>query len=95
MATQVPQNPKNHLEEIICDVDLDYLGRPDFYIISDQLFKELLACDKIESRSEWNKIQIKFLEGHKFYTDFARKNRQPQKEKRIQELKASIKNNYF
>ena len=93
MATQIPQNPKDHLEEIICDVDLDYLGRSDFYIISDQLFKELLANDKIESRSEWNKIQIKFLEGHKFYTDFAKKNRQSQKEKRIMELKELIEKN--
>ncbi len=91
MATQIPQNPKNHLEEIICDVDLDYLGRPDFYVISDQLFNELSAYDKIENKLEWNKIQIKFLESHKFHTDFARKYRRPQKEKRIVELNGLIK----
>ena len=95
MATQIPQNPINHLEEIICDVDLDYLGRPDFYVISDQLFNELSAYDKIENKLEWNKIQIKFLESHKFHTDFARKYRRPQKEKRIVELKGLIKHNYF
>ena len=87
MATQVPQNPKNHLEEIICDVDLDYLGRSDFYAISEQLFKELVAYGNITSREEWNKTQIKFLETHKYQTVFARKNRQPQKELRILELK--------
>ena len=41
MATRIPQTPKNYLEKIICDVDLDYLGRNDFYPISDQLFKEV------------------------------------------------------
>ena len=91
MATQVPQNPKNHLEEIICDVDLDYLGRSDYYEISDLLYKELVAYNKIMSKHEWNKVQIKFLETHKFHTAFARKNRQPQKEKRIMELNELLK----
>src|SRR5271166_1081253 len=27
MATKIPQTPNNKLEEIICDSDLDYLGR--------------------------------------------------------------------
>ena len=36
-ATKVPQNPKNKLEKIICDADLDYLGRVDFLEISDSL----------------------------------------------------------
>ena len=90
LATEVPQNPKNHMEEIICDVDLDYLGRSDFYEISEQLFKELVAYNNIGSKREWNKTQIKFLENHKFHTDFAKKNRQPQKEKRIMELKELV-----
>ena len=90
MATEIPQNPKNHLEEIICDVDLDYLGRSDFYVISDQLFLELSIYSNIGSKQEWNKIQIKFLEDHKFHTDFAIKNRRPQKKKRILELKELI-----
>ena len=29
-ATRVSQNPKNHLEKILCDADLDYLGRSDY-----------------------------------------------------------------
>ena len=91
MATKIPQTPKNHLEEIICDVDLDYLGRSDFYVISDHLFMELSAYNKVGNKQEWNIIQVKFLEDHKFHTDFAIKNRQPQKEKRILELKELIK----
>ena len=41
LATKVPQNPKNKLEKIICDADLDYLGREDFIYISDNFFREL------------------------------------------------------
>ena len=30
-ATIIPHKPKNKLEQIICDADLDYLGRDDFF----------------------------------------------------------------
>ena len=95
LATRVPQNPKTHLEKIICDVDLDYLGRSDYYTISDQLYKELVAYNNIESKTEWNKVQIIFLERHKYHTDFAKKNRQPQKEMRIEKLKELVRNKEF
>lgn len=90
MATRVPQNPLNYLEEMICDADLDYLGRKDFYIISDQLFRELKFNSVLSSKLEWNKIQIKFLGAHKFHTDFAKHNRQPEMEKRIEEIKILV-----
>ena len=91
MATRMPQNPQNQVERIICDVDLDYLGRSDFYPISDQLYKELQNDSIAQNKLEWNKIQIEFLESHKFHTVFAKRNRQPQKEKRIAELKTWVK----
>ncbi len=86
MATRIPQTPQNYLEKLICDADLDYLGRGDYYPISDQLFKELQSFSVVNDVNEWNKIQINFLEAHQYHTDFAKKNRQPQKEKRIKEL---------
>lgn len=91
-STRVPQSPKTILEKIICDVDLDYLGRADFYPVSNMLYKELKAHSTIMNKNEWNKIQIKFLEQHRYHTDFALKKRQPEKEKRIAELKAIVKN---
>jgi len=85
-ATKIPQSPKNKLEKIICDADLDYLGRRDFYKISDQLFKELKLRGLLGNKKEWNQIQINFLEGHSYHTKFAIRKRQPVKEKRIAEL---------
>src|ERR1700752_1502895 len=41
MATRIPQSPKNQLEEILCDADLDYLGRDDYIPTSTQLLHEL------------------------------------------------------
>jgi HD superfamily phosphodiesterase len=37
-ATQLPQEPKNLLEEILCDSDLDYIGTDKFYEIGNTLF---------------------------------------------------------
>lgn len=91
LSTKVPQQPKNLLERIICDIDLDYLGRDDYYKISDQLFRELKVYSGLKDRNEWNKIQVKFLEAHRYHTDFAIKNRKPKKELRIKELKGLIK----
>src|ERR1041385_5974927 len=39
-ATKLPQEPRTHLERIIADADLDYLGRDDFYPIAKTLFDE-------------------------------------------------------
>lgn len=90
MATKVPQSPKTEMEKIICDADLDYLGRRDFYVIGDQLLKELNTSGFVLDADEWYSIQIKFLENHKYHTKFAQKFRQPEKEKRILELKRLI-----
>ena len=88
LATRVPQNPKNKLERIICDADLDYLGRSRYYEKSGLLYKELKAFSQISSEEEWIERQIAFLESHRYFTDYARKNRKPGKLKRIEELKA-------
>lgn len=88
MSTKIPQEPRTKLEQIICDADLDYLGREDYYPISNTLFEELKALDRIQTEAQWNALQVGFLEAHKYHTDFAIENRQPEKEKRIEELKA-------
>jgi hypothetical protein len=35
MATKIPQSPTNLMERVICDADLDYLGRDDYFEIRD------------------------------------------------------------
>jgi predicted metal-dependent HD superfamily phosphohydrolase len=90
MATRIPQKPKNILEKIICDADLDYLGRSDYYSKSHRLFKELKSRGVIQSDTEWHKEQIQFLENHRYHTDFARKYLAPEKKKRLEELKRGL-----
>ena len=87
MATQVPQKPKNHLEEILCDADLDYLGRSDFFEIGNGLFHELKVYGIINTEEDWNQLQIRFLEQHHYFTKTSIANRKPLKDIHLSQLK--------
>lgn len=87
MATRIPQTPTNKLEEIICDADLDYLGRDDFEPISNGLMKEFLAYGVIRSETDWDNLQIRFFENHNYFTETCRFERAPKKSKHLQLLK--------
>ena len=90
-ATKIPQKPHNLLEEIICDADLDYLGRDDFFTIGDRLYAELAVYDIISNEDEWNRLQIGFLEKHHYFTKTAIKLRKEQKDKHIEIVRSKIK----
>lgn len=90
MATKIPQEPKNELERIICDADLDYLGRDDFYSIGNTLFEELKERNIVSTEKEWNKIQVSFLQGHSYHTDTNLKRRSKQKEQYLEDLKKIV-----
>ncbi|HNQ13768.1 MAG TPA: HD domain-containing protein [Bacteroidia bacterium] len=68
MATQMPQQPRDLLEKIICDADLEYLGTTDFDNISDKLFRELQQRDLVSNKLDWDKTQIEFLSAHQYWT---------------------------
>ncbi|MBX2930535.1 MAG: HD domain-containing protein [Chitinophagaceae bacterium] len=91
MATKIPQTPHNKLEEILADSDLDYLGRDDFFLISNKLFDELSFYGIISTEDEWNRIQIRFLENHHYFTDTAIKLRKAKKDYHLNKIKSMLK----
>jgi class 3 adenylate cyclase len=90
MATKLPPRPTNLLENIICDSDLDYLGRSDFIPVSNTLFEELKAQNKMGSLNDWNKIQVKFISGHQYFTETARSLREVNKQLQIERIQSLI-----
>ena len=90
MATKIPQSPTNLLEEIICDADLDYLGREDFYPIGETLFEELAAYQLISGAEAWNRLQVSFLGAHRFHTRTNKLLREPVKMQYLEELKGLV-----
>ncbi len=90
-ATKLPPKPKNKLEKIICDADLDYLGRVDFIPVSNNLFKELVSHKIIiDDINEWNKTQIKFIENHQYFTNTAKNLREVNKKHRLEEIRKLV-----
>ena len=70
MATKIPQSPKDQCGNILADADLAYLGTDDFSAISSLLFAELKYFNPLLELKAWNKIQIKFLKQHQYFTQY-------------------------
>ncbi len=86
MATKIPQMPQTHLQQIICDADLDYLGRDDFYSIGENLRKEFLHYNIVENNGDWEKLQLNFLSHHQYHTKANRQLREPEKHKYLKQI---------
>ena len=89
-STEIPQNPQTLLEKIMCDADLDYLGRDDFHEIADLLKRELREHGKLDSDRKWDEIQVKFLEQHVYFTESAINLRRAKKLKHIEDVKQRL-----
>jgi hypothetical protein len=93
LATTMPQYAETLSGRIICDADLDYLGRDDFFIRSFQLRHEWKIVGLMDSPlREWLEFQVKFLESHEFMTSSAGKMRNEGKQKNIESIKKLIIN---
>jgi uncharacterized protein len=89
LATRLPQKPVTLLEKILCDADLDYLGRDDFFMIANKLLCEWNENGIPVSLKKWYHIQVNFLENNHYFTKSAislRKAKKNQNLSQIQEL---------
>lgn len=87
-ATRLPQTPTSQISNIICDADLSHLGTSDFFEKSKLLRQEINNVhDEKVSKKDWRKINIKFLEGHKYFTDYAKQKLEPIKQRNLADLR--------
>jgi predicted metal-dependent HD superfamily phosphohydrolase len=75
MATKIPQMPFNRVDKVLCDADLDYLGREDYSSIAGALFREMNFANEIQSEEEWSLLQVQFLSRHHYHTHFSKRER--------------------
>ncbi len=96
ITTKLPQSANTYLEKILCDADLDYLGREDFFMIAHQLQYEWNVLNiRHTTLREWYELQIMFLENHSFFTNSAIRLRDEKKAdnlKQVQELVCFMRN---
>ncbi len=93
MSTRIPQSPRNKLARILCDADLDYLGRPDFQRIGATLFKEMRTYGVLSTEREWNQLQVRFIERHTYFTQTNKQLREPLKQAHLAEVRAWLQQN--
>jgi hypothetical protein len=93
MVTKFPHHPNNLLEKIMCDADLDYLGRMDFKETSEKLRNELIAYQIINAETDWVQFQLNFFNKHKFFTKTSIEKREAEKMARYNELVKNQINN--
>ncbi len=81
-ATKIPQNPKNLLEEIVCDADLIHLSFESYPIYQEMLRVEWSQELKlVYTDDEWVSDNNKFLQNHRYHTNYGREVLQPLKVK--------------
>lgn len=92
LATKIPQNPQNLLEEIICDADL-------YHFSSEKFYEQTLLLKKEKENSgfgeipliEWLQSSQLFMRSHHYHTEYAKKFLQPGKDKNLKIIEMKIK----
>lgn len=92
LATKIIYEPQNLLEKIVKDSDCSHFASHDYNNISDALRKEWeLTNVRCFSNDEWNAGNLEMLKNkHKYYTDYAKQNWQPLKEKNIKKIEKKL-----
>ncbi len=87
MATKIPQSPKNYLDEILADADLEYLGTEHAEKTAHKLYLEILHFNPAFTHAEWLSRQIKFIGDHHYFTKWCKANREEAKAAYLQKLR--------
>jgi predicted metal-dependent HD superfamily phosphohydrolase len=91
IATRIPQEASSLGEKIICDADLDYLGRDDFFMIAHRLRCEWNCQGKNYTLKDWYTMQASFLKKHHYFTKSAILLREETKQMHLQQIMELLK----
>jgi predicted metal-dependent HD superfamily phosphohydrolase len=93
LATDLAREPKTHIEKILCDADLDNLGREDFFKLDGKLRQGRRARGlDVSDDAKWYKGTLTVIQNHRYYTESQKKWRAKGKQKNIKKLINKLKN---
>jgi len=87
LSTYINSQVDTLSKKILCDADLDYLGRPDYFIIAQRLRLEWNILGEPISLKNWYISQVKYFENHKYHTSSAIALRNKGKEENLRQIK--------
>ncbi|CAM3820945.1 Pycsar system effector family protein [Pontibacter korlensis] len=85
VATQYPQQPKNLLEEVLCDAVASFMASKDYLLHEER--KAGLTPGALNEELKWIDEQRTLLKKHSYFTSYARHTFSAGKEKNIKTLK--------
>ena len=93
LSTDLEREPQSHVEKILCDADLDNLGREDFFKLDGKL-REGRQSRGVDVRDDaiWYRGTLKIIENHQYYTESQKKLREKGKQKNIRRLLNKLEN---
>ncbi len=93
LSTDFERNPKTHVEKILCDADLDNLGREDFFKLDGKLRegRRIRGID-VSDDSKWYRSTFEIIIKHQYYTESQKKLREKGKQKNIKRLISKLEN---
>lgn len=92
MATQMPQNPNNLLEEILCDADLVHLATKEYCDRAEKLKEELAYSKNMPlTHQEWWAMNLDFFRKQEYFTEYARTHYTEGKKKNLERVKEQLK----
>ena len=72
LETVFPYKPFTFAGQILCDADIEYIGRDCFFMQSELFRRELSAEGVVYTEREWWNIELKFLQENRFFTPYCR-----------------------
>ena len=93
LSTDLEREPKTLLEMILCDADLDNLGREDFFKLDGKLRQGRGARGiDVSDDAKWYKGTLSIIKNHQYYTESQKKLRETSKQKNIKKLLKKLEN---
>ena len=90
-ATRLPQNPKNLLEQVLCDADIAHLASQDFFEVTELIRSEIEHRMSAKlTEEEWLTKNTDFVAGHEYHTDYARSKYAEQQAANLEALKQRL-----
>ncbi len=90
-ATKMPQSPKSHMEQVLCDADVAHLASREFLKVSELIRFEIEhGMGRKLSEIEWLTRNTNFVAGHKYFTHYAQAKFREQLAKNVASLKKKL-----
>jgi predicted metal-dependent HD superfamily phosphohydrolase len=92
LSTDLDREPKTHVEKILCDADLDNLGREDFFKLDEKLREGRGARGlDVSDDAQWYRGTLEIMKKHQYYTESQKKLREKRKQKHIKKLLSKLR----